>query len=393
MPLSSHLRFAFLIRAFVCALALTLFAASPTLAQPDRAAEAAAELERLRGRIEALRTAMEADLSRRDDAQTALRSVERTLASQAAVLRELDQAISTGARRLSALEETRAQHQRTLEAERAALAGLLRAAYATGRQERLRLLLNQDDPALVGRMLVYYDHLNRTRLARIQRIDNLVEQLDSVAADIVAERDRLEERRAAQANALAQVERARGQRAQVLAALERQLRSRGAELSRLQADEAALQRLLESLNDLLADVPADLGERRAFNEQRGQLGWPTTGRVLARFGEARDDAGRWRGLLIGANEGSPVRAVAYGRVAWAGWMPHFGNLMVIEHGDGWYSLYGHTRTMLREVGAWVDAGTVIAEVGDSGGQPRPALYFELRRGRDPVNPQPWLVSR
>lgn len=390
MRLSSQTR---LVCALVCALAFPFLSAGPVMAQPDRAAEAAAELERLRGRIEALRTAMEADLSRRDDARVALRTVERTLAAQAAVLRELDQALQAGARRLSGLEETRARHQRELETERAALAGLLRAAYATGRQERLRLLLNQDDPALVGRMLVYYDHLNRTRVARIERIDALVEQIDDVAADIVAERANLEARRAAQANALAQVERARGQRAEVLVALERELRSRGAELSRLEADEAALQRLLESLNDLLADVPADLGQRRAFNEHRGQLGWPTAGRVLARFGESRSDAGRWRGMLIGADEGTPVRAVAYGRVAWAGWMPHFGNLMVIEHGDGWYSLYGHTRTMLREVGAWVDAGTVIAEVGDSGGQPRPALYFELRRGRDPVNPLPWLASR
>src|SRR5690606_34384195 len=147
------------------------------------------------------------------------------------------------------------------------------------------------------------------------------------------------------------------------------------------------------LSDLLADVPADLGARAAFGELRGRLGWPARGNVIGRFGQPREAGARWRGVLIGAAAGTDVRAVAYGRVAWAGWMPHYGDLMVIEHGEDYYSLYGHNQSMLREVGEWVDAGDVIAQVGDSGGQSRAALYFELRKGREPLNPQQWFSSR
>jgi septal ring factor EnvC (AmiA/AmiB activator) len=126
---------------------------------------------------------------------------------------------------------------------------------------------------------------------------------------------------------------------------------------------------------------------------RGRLDWPARGTVATRFGQVRDGGTRMRGMLIAAPAGAEVRAIAYGRVAWAGWMPHYGNLMVLEHGNEYYSLYGHNQALLREVGEWVGAGEVIAQVGDSGGQARSALYFELRRGRTPLNPQQWLVSR
>lgn len=369
-------------RALLVAMAL-LVAPSPVPAQ-EEATEKAAELERLRERIGALRESLERDLSRQDRARDELRRVEQSVAEQAAGLRALDKRIVAGERRLVALRAERVDHEHRIAGEREALAGQLRAAYALGRQERVKLLLNQEDPAAVGRVLVYYDHFNRARLARIERIAGLMESLSDVVANISAETETLGAERDRSRALLASLERTREQRSTVVTRIENEIRAGGDRLERLEADEKRLVRLLESLADLLADVPAELGAGEPFERLRGRLDWPVTGATVA---------ARARGMLFAAPAGREVKAVGYGRVAWAGWMPHYGNLMVVEHDDGYYSLYGHNQALLRAVGEWVHAGDVIALVGDSGGQGQTGLYFELRKGRTPVDARRWLVKR
>lgn len=361
---------------------LMMFLAVPAVAQ-EEAARKAAELEQLRERIGELRVSLERDLSRQDRARDELRKLEQSVSRQAAALRRIDSRIVAGERRLTALGAERTAHERELAAERDALAGQLRAAYALGRQERIKLLLNQEDPTAVGRVLVYYDYLNRARVARMDRISDLLDSLATVAADIAEATAALGEERARARGVLASLERTRDDRESVVARIEREIRDGGARLERLEADEERLVRLLESLTDLLADVPADLGDNVPFGELRGRLRWPVAGTTSSHS----------RGMLISASAGREVVAVGYGRVAWAGWMPHYGNLMVIEHGDDYYSLYGHNQALLREVGEWVSAGDTIALVGDSGGRGQPALYLELRKGRTPLNPRQWLVAR
>jgi murein DD-endopeptidase MepM/ murein hydrolase activator NlpD len=141
-------------------------------------------------------------------------------------------------------------------------------------------------------------------------------------------------------------------------------------------------------------IPARLREGRPFSELRGLLPWPTNGRVRQGFGDSRAGGRmRWRGLLIEASEGSDVQAVSHGRVAYAGWLQHYGLVMVLDHGEGYLSLYGHNRSLYREVGDWVNPGEIIGSVGDSGGRDRSGLYFEIRRGSDPVDPVAWLNRR
>lgn len=360
-------------------------------AQSGEAAQRAAELEQLRERIQLLRSTLDADLGRRDAARAALRDSEQTVARHAAILRDIERRLADGRTRLKAIAAERAQRTRELDREHAALAGQLRAAYALGRQERLKLMLNQQDPAAVGRTLVYYDYLNRSRVARIDRVAGLLDEISTLETQAAAEQAALAAAKDEERRALDAFARTRDERAVVIAAIEREVRDRGQRLQRLEADEQALLKLLESLSNLLADVPDELGTGGDFAALRGGLGWPARGGTLTRFGERRDGAPRSRGLLIGAPAGADVRAIAYGRVAWAGWMPHYGNLLVLDHGNDYYTLYGHNQTLLREVGEWVRAGDVIAQVGDSGGQPQPALYFELRKGRTPLNPQQWLA--
>lgn len=378
---------------FILIVALVMALPALVYAQSEEAAVRAAELEQLRTRIQALRQTLERDLSRHDRARTELRLLEQTVARHATELRATDRRLQLGQRRLDSLRGERGSRERELGQERAALAGQLRAAYAVGRQDRLKLLLNQEDPAAVGRMLVYHDYFNRTRLERMQRVTMLIDDLAVLEQDIVAEAAALELERLQQRQALQAIESTRAERATVVAAIERELRNQGQQLQRMESDERSLAQLLESLSNLLADVPADLGEQRAFSSLRGQLSWPMRGAIIGRYGQPREGGARWRGILIRAASGTEVRAVAYGRVAWAGWMPHYGNLMVLDHGNDYFTLYGHNQAMLREVGEWVNASDVIAQVGDSGGQAQAALYFEMRKGRDPLNPSQWLGAR
>ena len=145
-----------------------------------------------------------------------------------------------------------------------------------------------------------------------------------------------------------------------------------------------------SLGELLADIPQSPSDARPFKQQKGKLPWPTSGPFLATFGEPRKQGGlTWNGVLISAKHGTPVRAISHGRVAFADWLQGFGFITIIDHGEGYMSLYGHNETLVKQAGDWVDAGEVIATSGDSGGQPMPGVYFEIRSRGKPVNPSRW----
>ncbi len=160
----------------------------------------------------------------------------------------------------------------------------------------------------------------------------------------------------------------------------------------MQIQERELQQLLSGLQHALVDFPMVV--RDPFAGQKGSLSWPLRGRLVNDFGQPRA-GGRlqWQGVMLGAERGTEVRAVYHGRVAYADWLPGMGLLMVIEHGDGFLSLYGHNESLYREVGDWVEAGETIGTVGDSGGKLLSALYFEIRRGVTPLNPHQWLGRR
>jgi septal ring factor EnvC (AmiA/AmiB activator) len=260
----------------------------------------------------------------------------------------------------------------------------------TGRQELVRLLLSQDNPADFGRMLVYYDYLNRHRGERIEAVDAEIERLAALALEseaVAAELAALEAEQAARATALAGE---RAERRALVAELDRAIGSAGSRIERMRAEEAALNEIIERLAEIAEDFPVN--SDAPFPAQRGQLRWPVDGRLAARFGEARDSEGRlrWDGVLIEAEAGAVVRAVFSGRVLLAEWTPHLGLLMIIDHGAGYMSLYGHNSALLRAEGQLVETGDPIAEVGDTGGQLGAGLYFGIRRNAEPVDPGAWV---
>lgn len=378
-------------RYLLCAALLAVllpWRAGPGAQEPDPAAA----LSELRQRIRSVQEDIEAESARRDAARSELLRLEKDAARAAAALSATRDELAAGRDRRRSLVGQKAEREARLARERDVLAAQLRAAFMGGRQERLRLALNQQDPARLGRMLVYYQYLSR---ARADQIDAVIEELAALAeieTALAAENRRLETLTGRREAEVAELEAARRKRESVLAAIESRLETSAQELGRLRGEEQNLQTLIEELRRALDDLPGT--SREPFAQQRGRLDWPIRGRLLNDFGQPRAGGElRWNGVVVGAERGEAVKAIYHGRVAYADWLPGLGLLVVIEHGDGYMSLYGHNEALYRQVGDWVEPGETIATAGDSGGRSRAALYFEIRNGTKPVNPHRWFRTR
>lgn len=365
-----------------------LLTAQAACADAADAEQQRAALERLRSQIAGLQDEIAAKRSARSGLTNTLHSADQEIARAAQQLRRLDQELAQQRERLLGLEAERAAQAQALLGHRAALAAQARAAYAMGRQERLKILLNQQDPATVSRAMVYYDYLSRARARKMALIREQLGQLADTEDAIRQEEQRLAALRAQRSDELAQMEAAQQQRRSLVEALARELADQGEQLQRLQADERDLEGLLERLEQVLADIPLDQPQA-AFAEQRGRLAWPARGQLLARFGTPRLGRLRWDGVMIGAAEGQEVRAVHHGRVAFADWLRGFGLLLIIDHGDGYMTLYGHNQALFKEPGDWVDVNEAVALVGSSGGRERAGVYFGIRHQGRAVDPASW----
>jgi septal ring factor EnvC (AmiA/AmiB activator) len=351
-----------------------------------------ARLEALRQRIERVQAGIESDSGRRDEAVARLREAEKKSARASSDLRATRRALGESRERQGQLRSEADAARGRLDAGRQALAEHVRAAHAMGSTDRLKLMLNQQDPARLGRILVYYRYLSRMKAEQINRILEDLERLRSVEKRMAANAARLETLVSRQAREKDSLETARQQRAKIVAAIDAGIRDRRGEAVRLEAEAKTLEALIAELRRALDDIPGT--DREPFRSRKGQLSWPIAGKLISDYGQPRADGSlRWNGVLVGTVRGRNVRAIYYGRVAYADWLPGMGLLIVIEHGDGYMSLYGHNETLNKQVGDWVEPGEVIAGAGDSGGRERAALYFEIRRGADPENPHRWFAGR
>lgn len=388
---SAHLRTAFL----ACSFALVLggLAAMPALAAQSKE-QAMARLKAVQNQIAEVQGKLEAAQGRVGKLEGQLRRTERQIGATVRELREIDRELNRLQTHLSKLRAQRADQLREIDRQRAALGDQVRAAYMVGGQPQLKLWLNQDDPAGVGRLLVYYDYLNRARAERIEEVEHSIADLRRTERDIAEQTVALQDARSEQEKRHAELLRSKSEREQVIVALRKEIARGGKTLAGLKADEQQLQDLIESLSRVLADIPPAAGGQQPFAQLKGRLAWPINGALKARFGEPRSGSERpWRGVLIAAGEGQPVRAVSHGRVAFADWMRGFGLLVIIDHGDGYMSLYGQNQGLYKSVGDWVEANEVIASSGASGGGDDPGLYFEIRYKGKPQDPSAWCGNR
>ena len=381
-----HLLIAFAAAGIVLAAGLRPEIAS---AAADPAAKEA-ELKQVRSKIDSIRKSIQAEAERRDSLAASVRKADMEVQSARQRLSTVREQRQAAQARLKDLEQERAATRAKIDAEREALSGQLRVAYMNGQQEQLKLMLNQQDPSRLGRLMVWYAYFGRARADQLTAINEHLAHLELLSEKIAAEAaqlEQLEKQQSQQVNALAS---ARDQRKTTLAEVQSRIRSRNDELAKARREAQALEKLVEQLRRAIQEFP-DLGDS-PFAKVRGKLPWPVKGPLLAKFGQLRSGGPlKWHGIVIGTERGAQVRAPYPGRVVYADWLPGLGLLLVLDHGGGFMSLYGHNEQLYRGVGDRVSPGDLLSAVGDASGFGKPGLYLEIRKGRDPLDPLPWLT--
>jgi murein hydrolase activator len=350
------------------------------------------ELEQVRARISDLKRSMDENANARDRLTGELQDAEVSISEKRIRLTELERERDFSTKRKAQLDGQLAEREARLDSESKELAEQVRAAYMSGNQERIKLLLNQRDPATLGRLMAYYGYLNDHRAANIESVSAAIRELATLRSEAAAEEARLSDIAKLRYDELAELGKAQEKRKQLLSSLQDRIASEGREVGRLADQEKDLSRLIEELTSILSDYP--ISSEEPFTEHKGRLTWPVAGALMHDFGQPRAGGQmKWNGVVLAAPRGSEVRAVYHGRVEFADWLAGLGLLVIVNHGEGYMTLYGYNETILKNAGDWVAPGDVIATVGDSGGQPQAALYFELRHGTLPVNPRQWITRR
>ena len=380
---------------------LLLLLASPA-AEPAGAGASEKELRELRSRIEALQKGLADAEESKNEAADALRESEREISEANRALRELGLQSREINRQIAALGAESRQREEALKAQQALLADLLYRQYLGGQLEPLKLLLNREDPNEIARRLHYFSYVSRARARLIADTRASLAQLGQLSREAGEKAAELAAITAENNAQRARLEREKRARNQLLTRISRDIQRQRREIGTLKRDETRLTRLVESLARLVARskpaprlknerVPQASAGDSPFLELKGRLNLPVRGELANRFGSPRSDGGvLWKGLFILARAGEEVRAVADGRVVFADWLRGFGNLLIVDHGDAYMSLYGNNEALYKRVGDPIRGGEPVAAVGASGGNADSGLYFELRHQGRPLDPLDWV---
>jgi septal ring factor EnvC (AmiA/AmiB activator) len=371
---------------------LLLYLPQTGMGQADEETRTRAQLARLQAEMGKLSRELESDLKQRDSLQAALRqsekdigAIRRDIEKTLKELEKLQGQLADMRRQRHELQVARGQQQELIIRE-------IKAAYQMGKQGQLKILLNQERPDTMARAMAYYDYFYRARqdhidnyLDTIDRINRLEPDIAAAAAQLQAAQETLDGQRQQLVAGKQQRERDLKKLNSAIVGKDRQLRQMG-------QDREELERLLEVIEQAIAEMQVPQ-EFQGFDTLKGSMPWPVRAKPSNRFGAKRSSSDmRWQGLVLPAAEGSSVSAIHHGRVVFADWFRGSGLLLIIDHGEGYMSLYANNQALLRDVGEWVTAGSAVATVGNSGGQRDAALYFEIRHNGKPVNPGSWLAG-
>ncbi len=407
-----------------------------TQQQLDATRQDIAELKKTLGKLQEEKSGVQKDLKA---TETDIGNLEKQVEALQQELKKTEGELERLDTEKKKLQSARVEQQRLIAIQ-------ARSAYQNGREEYLKLLLNQQNPEKFARTLTYYDYLSKARLEQLRTFNETLRQLANVEQEISTQQQQLLAQRADLDSRRQALETERGKRQQVLAKLNNDMKDRDQKLQSREQDQADLAKVLKTIEETLARQAREAEEARkkallaqqeaekrrqqealaaaaarnqarepveppkkarttlgplvssdgasyggAFSAARGKLPWPVNGRLLARFGDARgsDARAKWDGVMISANPGTQVRAVHGGRVVFADWLRGAGLLVILDHGNGYLSLYGHNQSLLKSAGDIVKAGEAISTVGDSGGQDTAGLYFAIRQQGRPTDPSQW----
>lgn len=362
--------------------------ATPLFAAEKAATEA--QLKTLRSQIEALRQQQEQRRRQESAARADLASIETRMGMANRALKATRTELAAARNRMQNLQRERTQYRQQRDRSAKALSQQMRAAFMSGGQEYLKLLLNQQDPAAFGRTMTYYGYLNRARSEQLKTLAFAMGRLVGLEEKIAEEVGKLSQLEADQETERSKLAGLQRQREKSLRQVETEIASDEKKIASLERDEKELGQLVKRIETVVRDVPVRLPKGSNFAQLKGKLGWPARGDFLQQYGDSRHDGRlRWNGVLIRAPEGREVSAIFHGRVVFADWLRGFGLMTIVDHGDGYMTLYGYNQTLLKQVGDWVEAGEPVATVGNSGGQQGNAVYFELRHNGRAIDPRPW----
>lgn len=410
------------------ALALVLLSCLVVPAFADEKAETQKQLEAARADVAELKKLLEKLQQEKSGVQKELQRTEKEMGGLEKQVKGLEGELKKSEEELKRLDQEKKKLQQSRLEQQRLIAIQARAAYQSGQQEPLRLLLNQQQPEQFSRTLTYYDYLGKARLEQLGAFNETLRQLANVEQDIAGQQAQLQEQKSALDTRRGELANVRKERQVALAKLNKEYGAGDRKLKAREQEQIELSRVLKTIEETLARQAREAEEARRlaaleaqkaresgsrvtpagpavssdgaafggpFAKAKGKLPWPVNGRLVARFGSPRagDSRSTWDGVLIGAHAGSQVHAVHGGRVVFADWLRGAGLLVILDHGNGYLSLYGHNQSLLKDAGDIVKAGEAIATVGTSGGQDTPALYFAIRQQGRPSDPAQWCRAQ
>ena len=356
--------------------------------------EAEQKLAKLQAQIQKSQQKLEKNRGEAGQLEKELRESERHIGELNQQLKTTETTLADTRKQIRSLETQKQGLLGELSKHRSIFYSQIRSEYLYGGQQKLKLLLNQQESTTLSRNLVYYDYLHRARLQEIEKASQILQSVNKVQAEIHEQENNIAQSQSKLLTKKQSIVEQQQKRESVLATLSDSVSSEQAKLSNLEKDETQLKELIKDIRETLAGIPViDQGQK--FGSLKGKLYWPVVGRPSNKFGQRRNAARsklNWQGVFIPSKEGNNVRSIFHGRVAFAEWMRGLGLLIIVDHGDGYMSLYGHNQSLYKQPGEWVKAGDLIATVGNSGGNTSPGLYFEIRKQGEPVNPANWCTK-
>jgi len=378
-------------RVLLAALLSGLLVAAPCqqgMAQSDEE-KAREQLQQLEAEIKGITSELSDANKRHNEMQEQLRQAEVELGKLQRDIIDNERALAASGKELEALKQQRTEQEQARDLQKAHISTELKTAWQMGRQGELKVLLNQEDPHTVARTMAYYRYFFQARNKLVEQYRTTLRELQDTQQQIDATVAELDSRGLTLQQQQTDLISAQASRQLALAELNDSISSKNAQLKQKEEDRKQLEELLRAIEKAIIDlqVPANYA---TFKSARGQMPWPVAGKPSNQFDHPRNEGKmRWQGITIPAKEGTTVKAIHHGRVVYADWLRGSGLLLIIDHGDGYMSLYAHNESLLREVGEWVTADTPISTVGNTGGEDQTALYFEIRHNGKPTNPAKW----
>ena len=349
------------------------------------------ELQQVRKRINTLKNTMDRATDEQEKLIGELKEIELGLSEKRIKINEIEAKQRSAVKKKQALNTDLMNSKAYFKDESNKLALQLRAAYMSGSQEKMKLLLNQREPAMLGRLMVYYQYFNEYRIANISNVMNEIKKINELNHKIENEEKNLLNLANYLQIEIDELNLSSNKREKLLINLDEEITNDGLQVNQLLSQEKSLEKLISDISNILSDY--SVSSDTSFPNSGGRLDWPVDGTVIHDFGHPRAGGKiNWNGVVFAVPRGTAVRAIYYGQIAFADWLAGMGLLVIVDHGDGYMSLYAHNESILKNTGDRVSPGDVIATVGDSGGQQQSSLYFEIRKGAKPINPKNWMTD-